>query len=185
MAKELLAEESILNPKIYKAYAATEVRKALADLGYGPSKMYVDSIYVCPPNGWLGVGVLTVKAEHCLDHFGLLRGVDQAEAIAQTGILTAKFSNQILEGQRPLLTKIEGFEYDLPVVEGAVLNLLVKMGNSYSGRLSIEGQVLVGKTIVAGGIIEGQMGDERAVGVLIARRKQIQGKTTPLFPPID
>ena len=185
MARELLVRESFQNPEIYEAHSETEVRKALADLGYGLSKMYVDSIYVCPPNGWLGVGVLTVKAEHCLDHFGLFRGVDQAEAIAQTGILAAKFSNQIPKGQRPLLTKIEGFEYDFPVVEGAVLNLLVKMGNSYSGGLSIEGQVLVGKTVVADGIIEGKMADERAIGVLIARRKQIQARTQPLFPPID
>lgn len=185
MAKELLIGESLQNPKAYDAHSETEVRKALADLGYGPSKMYVDSLYVFPPNGWLAVGVLTVKAEHCLDHFGLLRGVDQAEAIAQTGILAAKFSNQIPEGQRPLLTKIEGFEYDLPVVEGAVLNLLVKLGNSFSGGLSIEGQVLVGKTVVADGIIEGKMGDERAIGVVIARRKQIQGRTPPLFPPVD
>ena len=63
--------------------------------------------------------------------------------------------------------------------------LLVIFFFSFSGIFFFEGQVLVGKTVVADGIIEGKMADERAIGVLIARRKQIQARTQPLFPPID
>lgn len=180
----LFIPESIRNPNLYQKFGRTEVFDALTEIGYGPTKMYVDSFYLSPDER-IGVGVLSVTEEHTRDHFGLLRGVDQAEASGQVGILIAYFSGKIPEGQSPLLMEITGFKYDLPVVEEAVINVAVMTEDLKQGQFRGTGQILLGETVLAHGAFTGAMAEKRALNILIARRRQIQGRTPPLFPPLD
>lgn len=185
MRKESLIEEVKSFPHAFETFPKPAVTDALAQLGYGPSKMLVDTFYLSKTDGPLGVGVLKVTKEHCKDHFGLLRGVDQVEAIAQSFILTAHFSGKIEKGQRPLFREIEGFVFDLPVVEGAILNLLVRPVDFESEQFWGLGQVVVGNTTVASGTIEGSMSKQELIRRIVERREREQKRVDPHFPLVD
>lgn len=182
MAREIFIPEELQKPSAYSSFSKDQVSRSLSELGYGPSKKLVDSFYLYA-HDLIGVGVLTVTHEHCLDHFQVFRGVDQVEAVAQTLILMYKFSGNLENNQRPLFKSIQGFEFDLPVVEGAVLNFLVR--SIVSDEFKGEGQVLVGKEVIAGGIIQGAAITEEFVERYMERRRRIQTRTSPLFPPIN
>lgn len=184
MAQEIFLDRELQDPNVYTKFSKDQVSNALSEFGYGPTKKLVDSLYIHPDTN-VGVGVLTITKEHCRDHFGIFRGFDQAEAIGQTGLLIAKFSGKIPSGHHPLLTSTEGFDWDLPVVEGAILNLIVQPQDLESAEFKVEGQVVIGKVVVAHGKVAGTIAKQMAVDVLIARRRQIQARTEPLFPPVD
>lgn len=184
MAKELLIQESLQNPDTFRAFSKDDVFKAFSDLGYGPSKMLVNSFYLRTSDNLSGVGVLTITPEHCSDHFGVFRGIEQIEAVAQAAILVAKFSDRIPRGKRPLLREVEGFQFDFPIVEGAVINLMVQLNESDGSSFNALGQVVVGETIVSQGSFKGGIADERAVNILVRRRHAMQKRSEPLFPPL-
>ncbi len=140
----------------YTYHPFEEVKSALASLGYGPSKMLVDAVYV-RKDGMQAVGVLTVTEGHCRDHFGLFRGVDQGEAAGQTLILLHCFTDGIPEGQSPLLRHI-AIDTENPAPEGVVLNMFVdktgNRGNIFSGRANVEsGAGVISRVEMSGRIL--------------------------------
>jgi len=70
----------------YRYVSTTEVTEAFEHFRYGPSKRYVDAVYISE-DGKQAVGVLKVTEAHCEGHFEgetNITGVDQIEAFAQT-----------------------------------------------------------------------------------------------------
>lgn len=184
MAKELLVSHGQQDLSDYQAFSESEVCRTLSEIGYGPSKKLVDSFYLSNTDSAVGIGVLMVTEEHCRGHFGLFRGVDQAESIAQTAILIATFAGKINKGHQPVFKRIDGFDFDQPVVEGGVLNLVTKIDDLESGLFQAVGQVLIGKTIVSSGVVIGGIVREELLDRIIERRRRIQANTPPIFPPV-
>ena len=167
------------NPENYRYIPRSEVSEALDAFGYGSTKKFVDALYI-HPDGNSGVGVLKVTEEHCKDHFGLLRGVDQGEAIAQTLLLLHKFVTGIPDGQSPLL---EHAEVDLknPALPGSVLNITVNETSSDENSFTGQGAITSGNKITAQGVVSGRVISTELLTRLIERSKRQQVGTRSRF----
>lgn len=167
-------------PGDYSLVSSDSVAQILGEeFHYGPSKRYVDAIYVHKelPQA---VGVLRVTDELCEGHFvgnPIMRGVDQAEAIAQTLLLLGKLKGNISDGQSPRLSVID-MKYANPAVPGMVLNIVVSKGDK---PMSGFGRIYNGARLISEGRIGGDVMDSELSQRLLDRaRRQIQAPNFPL-----
>ena len=138
----------------YRYVSTTEVRKAFEHFGYGPSKRYVDALYISE-DGKKAVGVLKVTEEQCKDHFEgqpVLRGVDQIEALGQTYLLSQYLQGRIPKNLGPLFAEVDKVHFKNPARPGAVLNMHVEeiptdktSGNVFSAR----GRIMSGEVLIS------------------------------------
>ncbi|GEM_PF-6064173 len=157
------------------------VTQTLETFGYTDPRMrWVDAMYISPDYS-TGVGILQVTEERCSGHLGgVLRGVDQGEAIGQATLLLYHFTGHIPEGQKPMLRRIE-LDFENPAVPEVDLNLVVTRlpEENILGGL---GRVLCGSTILTQGKVVGQIVSSEFLDKVIERRRRNQTRTTPLFP---
>lgn len=170
-------EQNGIEPE-YRYVPQAEVSKTLESFGYGPSKKYVDALYI---GNNIGIGVLQVTDDHCRDHFGVFRGVDQGEAAGQTLLLFLHFTVGIPGGQSPLLQGIT-VQTENPAFPGSVLNISVTKaapeGNSFSGKgIITSGSVPISRVEISGRTIRSDL-----LQRLIERSRRIQGKSVTKFP---
>lgn len=174
-----------LSPEELQRFQRThpdEVAEFLATLNYGPSKRLVDSFYLSPDKQ-TGVGVLQVREEMCSDHFGILRGVDSVEAIAQTAILH-RYKRGELADIKPLFGGIHEAKFLGIATTGAVLNIVVQNSDATAkGEFGSYGWVLRSKTVLTEGEIFGVTTDTRKnlLDSLIRRAELLQRREQPLF----
>lgn len=147
---------------------------------YGPSKRYVDGLYlarpteqVADPNKAVAVGVLQVTEDICLDHFEgnpIMRGVDRAEAIAQTMLVYKHLRGEIPGTQVPLLTGLDQFTFEFPAVPGMTVNMpIISTLDGFTGY----GRMLAGIRECARGEIRGQLMEQSVADRLmnVVRRR--------------
>ena len=173
-----------LSPEDLQKFQKTspeEVAEFLASLNYGPSKRLVDSFYLSP-DGDIGVGALLVRPDMCADHFGILRGVDSVEAIAQTAILHRHARGE-LTYIKPLFGGIRSMRFLNIATEGATLNMVVQNSEANEVGFASYGWVLRSRTVLVEGEIFGAVTDARKnlQGSLIRRARMLQEREQPLF----
>lgn len=158
-----------------------EVATFLATLNYGPTKKLVDSFYLSADRQ-TGVGVLQVTEEICKDHFGILRGVDSVEAIAQTAILFRNETGE-LANIKPLFGGIHEARFLGVATVGAVLNIVVQNSPAEEGIFVAYGWVLRSRTVLTEGTIYGAVTDARKnlQNSLIRRTNLLQAREQQLF----
>ena len=122
---ELPSLAELKESQSFRYISPTEVFDTLSNFGYGQAKMLVTALYLSE-DGKYGVGLLAVTDAMTRDHFNVLQGVEQVEALGQVYLLMRIFKGDVPEGQRPLLTDIEDATFTGTVLAGAMLNLLVE-----------------------------------------------------------
>lgn len=181
--RPILGAIELGDPTSYLYISHREVTSALEEFGYGPTKRFVDALYIAPDQQ-LGVGVLQVTQERCEDHFvnrPILRGVDQIEAMGQTLLLLLHFTGRIQEDHGPLFKAAEEVKWELPAVPPVDLNIVVKILETQGSQVTAYSQVMCGETIIARGMVSGVLAPRRAVNILCERRLRVQFRTVPLF----
>lgn len=160
--------------------SADETRKVLEELGYGPTKMFVEALYI-HKDGNKAVGVLNVTEEHARDHFGVFRGVDHVEAVGQTILALQYISGKIPEGKVPTLKSITIDSHNV-AFPGSVLNIAVTMNDPEGDFFSGKGTVFSRGKIISevGGV--GRMIDKDLLDRMISRERDRQDRNPPLFP---
>lgn len=161
----------------YKHIPSKEVDQILSGLGYGPTKMLVDRFYISPDRT-TGVGVLDVTEERCRDHYGLFRGVDMIESMAQSYLLLYNLQGNEGVG-RPLFVGADEVRFNQISTIGGVLNTVAQLENceEFGGYA----WTLRGTFVVAQAIIRGRVTSHRGIEVLIKRATSMQERTKPLF----
>ena|SRR3989344_2876252 len=157
-----------------------EITSFLTDFGYGPTKKLIDAYYLSPDKS-VGVGVLQVKEETCLDHFGILRGVDTIESIAQAYVLYL-YKTGIVSIGRPLFAGIENAEFGKIATPGAILNTVVQRTKSPEGEFSAHGWVLRSRTLITEADISGVIAGGNNMESLKKRAASLQTREQPIFP---
>lgn len=166
----------------YTYFPKEVVSEVLGAFGYGPTKKWVDAMYIGPDQS-IGVGVLRVTERRCQDHFGVLRGVDQAEALAQALLLLYKFTGDLPADQRPIMKELESVDFNRPVVPGIDLNLVVKKLPSRGHYFSGEGWALRGDSVsVHLSAIVGLVLSAPSLERYLAGEKRDQENSSPRFP---
>lgn len=136
----------------YRYVSTTEVRQAFEHFGYGPTKRYVDALYV--GDGQV-VGVLKVTPEHCEGHFEgqpVLRGVDQIEALGQTYLLSQYVQGRIPENLGPLFAEVNKVHFKNPARPGAILNMYVEeipTDKTSDNVFSARGRIISGEVLIS------------------------------------
>jgi hypothetical protein len=183
---ELISPCPILNLsseelKQFQRTAPDEVAAFLATLNYGPSKILVDSFYLSPDKK-TGVATLLVRKELCRDHFGILRGVDSVEAIAQAAIVHRWLRGE-LKDIKPLFGGINKASFKNISTVGAVLNIVVQDATDEEGKFASYGWVLRGNSVLTEGEIYGVVTDAKKnlQASLIKRANMLQKRERPLF----
>lgn len=179
LEKAIFDEEGGKDYQAYRYISTAEVSQALEGFGYGPSKKYVDALYIRSDEKQ-GVGVLKINEEHCRDHFGLFRGVDQGEAVAQTLLLLHKFIVGIPDGQSPLLQEIT-VNVNNPVSPDAVLNMSVEIGDPEGNVFSGNGKILSGEIEISRVNVRGRILSSDLLQKLIERSMKAQRKSPTRF----
>lgn len=154
----------------------------LSTLNYGPSKILVNSFYLSPDKQ-IGVGTLLVREDMCQDHFGILRGVDSVEAIAQAAILLRHLRGELTD-IKPLFGGIREVSFKNIATVGAVLNMVVQNSDSRAaGGFANYGWVLRSRTVLTEGEIYGATTDARKdlQRSLMRRAMMLQQREQPLF----
>lgn len=168
----------------YRYVSTAEVADAFEHFRYGPSKRYVDAVYVSA-DGKQAVGVLKVTEAHCEGHFDgepILRGVDQIEAFAQTYLLGQYALGRIPQELGPLFAEAHA-SFKNPVRPGAVLNMYVgQVDDQGSNIFSAKGKTLSGDVVVSEMEISGAMLPIAILPRLIARSARQQASIPPKFP---
>lgn len=169
----------------YRYVSVAEVTEAFEHFRYGPSKRYVDAVYVSE-DGKHAVGVLRVTEAHCEGHFEgepILRGVDQIEAFAQTYLLGQYALGRIPQELGPLFAEAHA-SFKNPVKPGAILNMYVEQVDAgQSGNVfSAKGKTLSGDVLISEMEISGAMLPTALLPRLIARSARQQAGTPPKFP---
>lgn len=163
-----------------------QTSQLLNEFGYGPTKKLVDSFYQSPDHS-IGVGVLWVREKHCVDHFGVLRGVDLVEAIAQSFLLLhhqiGTFNTKVESFNigRPLFTEIKEAKFLILTTPGAILNIVVQNMTFPENKFNGYGWVLRGTTIITAAEIGGAFTSSEAIAVLKTRADSLQKRSKPLF----
>lgn len=157
-----------------------DVSNFLTDFGYGPTKKLIDAYYLSPDKS-IGVGVLQVKEETCWDHFGILRGVDTIESIAQAYVLYL-YKTGIVTVGRPLFAGIKNAEFGKIATPGAILNTVVQRTESPEGEFSAHGWVLRSRTLLTEADISGVVAGGNNMESLKKRASLLQGREQPIFP---
>lgn len=171
--------------KTYRYIPTAEITKAFEHFRYGPSKRYVDALYVSE-DGKHVVGVLRVTEEHCEGHFDgepILRGVDQIEAFAQTYLLGQYVLGRIPQELGPLFAEAKA-SFKNPVKPGAILNMYaeqVDMDQS-SNVFAARGRTLSGDVVISEMEISGAMLPTTLLPRLIARSARQQSSVPSKFP---
>jgi hypothetical protein len=164
----------------YRYVARNEITQALDQYGYGPTKKYVDALYV-HESGNKGVGLLHITDDHCRDHFGVFRGVDQAEAMGQTLLLVHHFTAGIPAGHSPLLRHMT-VGYENPALPNMLLNIIVRKGESDHRGFTGDGIVFSGDIVLSKGSVQGRMIRTDTLAKLLQRSRKIQERSHVVFP---
>ncbi|MBI2021368.1 hypothetical protein HYS93_00610 [Candidatus Daviesbacteria bacterium] len=166
-----------------------QTTQALATIGYGPTKMLADAHYLSPDRS-LGVTILLVTQKRCRDHFGVLRGVDGVEALAQAYLLHRVFAGEQIEaGSRPLFIEINGARFASPAVQPNspdqppfALNLVTMATEAKGKSFSWLAWALRGNELVTQATLSGRIISEAFYKRMIQGTREAQDNTTPLFP---
>lgn len=171
-----------LNSKQLQEFEYTpseEVTKSLEGFGYGPSKRLVDTFYL-GPDMLTAVGVLKVTKKHCKDHFGLVRGVDFLEMMAQVYVLY-HYKIGTADVGRPLFAGVDDAHFWKIATPGAILNLVVQRTesvnkNQYTGYgWALRSRTVLAEAIISGGVMEGN------IDGLKKRADTLQKRESPIF----
>lgn len=154
----------------------------LENFGYGSSKRLVDALYLSPDRS-IVVGILMVNEARCRDHFGVFRGVDGVESMAQTLLLAEGYDHQFFKGNRPIFTAISDVVFLKPAVEEppVVLNVIVERIGASERGFGGRAWVLRGTDILTQGVVRGDLLTEREYAVFTRRTQSLQDRNVPIF----
>lgn len=170
------------NPEDYRYFSAEQVSSVLSGFGYGENMMRVHALYL-HDNHSQAVGVWRASQEdgHFKDN-PVLRGVEQAEAVAQTLLVALVLANKVPEGKSVRLTSLD-LDYRNTAIPPVDLNTVVLIGASEKEHeVAIYGEVRRGANILSQGYISGAILDVRLSERLLERTRRQQENAVNLFP---
>lgn len=171
------------NPEDYIYFSTERVSSVLAGFGYGENMMRVHALYLHEDNSQaVGVWHATQEEGHFKDN-PVLRGVEQAEAIAQTLLVALILANKVPEGKSVRLASID-LDYKNTAIPPVDLNTVVLLGEeSGKGRNVISyGELFLGPNILSQGYVRGTIMETRTSERLLDTVRRQQANSVTLFP---
>lgn len=166
----------------YIYFSQEQVYSVLLGFGYGENMMRVHALYLHKDNSQ-AVGVWYAQQEE--GHFKgrpVLRGVEQAEAIAQTLLVALTLANKVPEGKTVRLTSVD-LDYRNTAIPPVDLNTVVLLGESEKEHeITGYGEVRCGERILTQGYVGGALLDNRLGERLLDRTRRQQENAITLFP---
>lgn len=170
------------NPGDYNYFSAEKVSSVFAGFGYGENMMRVHALYL-HKDGSQAVGVWRATQEE--GHFKdnpVLRGTEQAEAVAQTLLVALVLANKVPEGKSVRLASID-LEYKNTAIPPVDLNTVVLLGESEKEHEVLSyGEVRRGANILSQGYVSGTILEIETSQRLLERTRRQQQNAVALFP---
>ena len=168
--------------KDYRYFSAEQVSSVLSGFGYGENMMRVHALYLHEDNSQaVGVWRATQEDGHFKDN-PVLRGVEQAEAVAQTLLAALVLASKVPQDKTVRLTSID-LDFRSTAIPPLDLNTIVLLGHSEKEHEVISyGEVRSGPNILSQGYVSGAVIDTKLGERLLERTRRQQANAVTLFP---
>ncbi|OGH13254.1 MAG: hypothetical protein A2687_03880 [Candidatus Levybacteria bacterium RIFCSPHIGHO2_01_FULL_38_26] len=169
------------DPREYSYFSREQVSSVLSGFGYGENMMRVHGLYLNTDRS-ISVGIWNATQEE--GHFiekPVLRGVEQAESIAQTMLASLVLAERMPQGQSVRLTSID-VDYRNAAIPPIELNTIVLLNESENSRaVTCYGEVRCGDSMLSQGFVRGALLDRSISERLLERTARQQSGRTNLF----